>query len=340
VKQSRIFSVAVASAAVIGSVVAVSGTANAYIDPFVATWVDSADELGVETADGYPVDGWFQGIAEPAGTTTFTVNGVELTGNTQILNVASEAGTDLTTLVSEAEFISSGSASFQIPMFLNPAAGDEGFTTLRPASFGDTDLTGTGEWISSEAFGTLPAETAAPLSAYQAEIAAIDALDATADAEIIAYGFLTPVGTTSTVQAVAFGAETTYFTPEARGTLIPTTITLSALRTTGITIEATGYFPGETVSVAFVPEGAQGASPIDGLVFTADANGAIAGQVVVPADVAPDAGTYSLSLVGDTSVILLASDVIVTADAAAAPVPTAPTAPVAVPVRASASFTG
>ena len=339
-KQSRIFSVAVASAAVIGSVVAVSGTANAYIDPFVATWVDSADELGVETADGYPVDGWFQGIAEPAGTTTFTVNGVELTGNTQILNVASEAGTDLTTLVSEAEFISSGSASFQIPMFLNPAAGDEGFTTLRPASFGDTDLTGTGEWISSEAFGTLPAETAAPLSAYQAEIAAIDALDATADAEIIAYGFLTPVGTTSTVQAVAFGAETTYFTPEARGTLIPTTITLSALRTTGITIEATGYFPGETVSVAFVPEGAQGASPIDGLVFTADANGAIAGQVVVPADVAPDAGTYSLSLVGDTSVILLASDVIVTADAAAAPVPTAPTAPVAVPVRASASFTG
>jgi len=340
VKQSRIFSVAVASAAVLGSVVAVSGTANAYIDPSVATWVDSADELGVETADGYPVDGWFRGIAEPAGTTTFTVNGVDLTGNAQILNVASEAGADLLTLVTEAEFISAGAATFQLPMFLNGTGTDTDFTTLRPVAVGDAGLTATSEWVTSQAFGTLPAGTTAPLTTFAAEITAIDATDPAADAEIIAYGFITPVGATSTVQAVAFGDETTYFTPEARGTLIPTTITLSALRTTGITIEATGYFPGETVSVAFVPEGTQGASPIDGLVFTADANGAIAGQVVVPADVAPDAGTYVLSLVGDTSVIVLASDVIVTADAAVAPVPAGPTAPVAVPVRANAAFTG
>jgi hypothetical protein len=342
VKQSRIFSVAVASAAVIGSVVAVSGTANAAINPFAATWVDSADELGVETPQGYPADGWFRGTAEPAGTTTFTPNGVELTGNTQILNVSDDAAADLTDLVLDAEFISSGQATFQVPLFLNPTPGAAGFTTLRPASFGDEGFTADALWVTSQAFGTIPAGTTAPLSTFQAEITAIDAIDPTADAEILAYGFITPVGATSTVQAVAFGDETTYFTPEAAGTLIPETITLSALRTTGITINASGFFPGETVSVLFLVDGAQSADPIDGLVFTAAADGTISGQVVVPADVAPEAGLYNLTLAGDVSGILLGSAVTVTADAVVAPVPVpaGPTAPVAVPVRANAAFTG
>jgi hypothetical protein len=350
VKQSRIFSVAVASAAVVGSVVAVSGTANAAFDPTTADYVNSVDELSQETPGApYPTTGWFLGaVAAPAGTVTFDGAGLNSAGGTvQVLNSSTASAADLTTLVSDADLFSTGDATFQVPLYLNSTGTDTDPTTLSPVAAGDAGFTATSTWVTSGALGTYAAGDTATLAEFQAEITAVDAAgDPATDATIRAYGFTTPSGSTSSVQGIAFGDESTYFVPAAEGTYQPTSLTLSELRSSGITVSALGYFPGETVEVYFEDVDAVQPVPTPVATLVADAQGAVTGQVVLSDAVVTEAGSYSFTLLGATSGVALTSVVEVTADgdvAAPAPtpvVPTAPVAPVAVPVSANASFTG
>jgi hypothetical protein len=345
VKQSRIFSVAVASAAVLGSVVAVSGTANAAFDPDTADRVTTNAQLGQEVpGTPYPATGWFQGaVTAPAGTVTFDGAGLNSAGgNVQLLNAYDAPASTLTDLVLDADFASLGEATFQVPIFANATGTGTQFTTLRPVATGDAGFTATSQWVTSQALGTYAAGAVATLAEFQAQIDAIDAAgDPAADATILAYGFITPSPLTSSVQAVAFGTESTWFIPEPSGTYVPATLTVSQVSTTGIAVEGAGFFPGETLSVLFSNENAQSSGDQD-IVLTADAQGRIAANIVIPADQLQGPGTYIINLIGDDSGIALEGIVTVTADAVVAPVPVpaGPTAPVAVPVRANAAFTG
>ncbi|ROP73368.1 MULTISPECIES: hypothetical protein [unclassified Frigoribacterium] len=341
-KQSRIFSVAVASAAVLGSVVAVSGTANAAFDPDTADRVTTNDQLGVE-GDTYPTTGWFLGdVAAPAGTVTFDGAGLNSAGgNVQVLNAYDAPASTLTDLVLDADFVSLGDATFQVPMFVNDTGTGTQFTTLRPVATGDAGFTADSAWITSQAFGTYVAGAQATLAEFQASIDAIDADgDQAADATVLAYGFITPSPLTSSVQAVAFGDESTWFIPAPTGTYQPATLTVTQARTTGITVDGGGFFPNEALEVYFAVENAASASPLD-VTLTADAQGRVQGTVVIPADAVPAAGTYFITIGGLESGVTLQGTVTVLADGAVVtPVPAGPTAPVAVPVRANAAFTG
>jgi hypothetical protein len=343
VKRSRILTVVAATAAVVGTTFIGAGMANAATpvstvnaDGTDATWVNTPAQLGVEGAT-YPATGWFTGNVAPAtaGTTTFGPNGVTLTGTTQLLTATSEAGTDLQDLVTDADFVSSGQVNFQIPMFLNTggaAGADTNFTTLRPADFGTGDFVdGNGRWISTAAVGNIPAETAANLSDFEAQITT-----AAPNSEIIGYGFITPAGSTGTVSAVQFGGDSTYFTPTPGGEYQPTSLTLTAVKTTGFHVTGSGFFPGETVDIGFNVDGAQSGGPIEGLTFTASPTGTVDAQVVVPAQYVPAAGTYNVVLVGERSSVVLSGVVTVTAD----PAVVTPIAPVPTPVRAAATFAG
>jgi len=346
VKQSRIFSVAVASAAVVGSVVAVSGTASAAFDPEGAFRVTTNADLGQETpGQAYPTDsesGWFTGaVAAPAGTVTFDGAGLNSAGgNVQLLNAYTADASTLTDLVVDAAFVSDGDATFQVPLYANGTGTDTEFTTLRPAATGDAGFTPDSDWVTSQAFGTYAAGDTATLAEFQAEVTAIDAAgDQTAPATILGYGFITPSPLTSSVQAVAFGDESTWFIPAPTGTYVPATLTVTQVSTTGITVDGAGFFPNETLSVFFTSENAQSSGDQD-TVLTADAPGRIAGTVVIPAEDVQGPGTYNIVLAGNDSGVTLAGVVTVVADDAVVPVPTAPVAPVATPVRANAAFTG
>lgn len=337
-KHSRILTAVAASAVVVGTTFAGAGMATAAPDSADATWVNSTDDLGQETNAGYPATGWFYGDTAPAvsGTATFGPSGVTLAGGTtQLLTGTTEPGADLENLVTSADFISSGDVDFQIPLFTNTTGEDTGFTTLRPADFGSQDFTASGQWTTSNALGGFAAGSTHSIAEYESELSTL------ADSEIIGYGFLTPAGSTGTVTAVQFGGDTTYFTPDPEGTYQPTSSTVSEVSTDGIHVIGSGFFPGETIAVGFVKSTAQSGGPIDGLTITADENGAVDEQLVIPASAVSGAGTYRLVLIGETSGIALSNDYTVTADpsAPATPAPTPP-AQVPTPVRAAATFAG
>jgi hypothetical protein len=338
VKRSRIITVVAASAVVVGTSLVGAGMATAAPVSTNATWVNTAAALGQETAAGYPTSGWFTGDTAPAtsGVAAFSPNGVTLTGPTQLLTATSQPGADLQELVTSADFISTGSVDFQIPMFLNTDGADSAFATLRPADFGDGDFVdGNGRWVSSAPVGNIPAETAANLADFDAQITAT-----APDAEIIGYGFITPATTTGTVQAVQFGGATTYFTPTPAGTYQPTSSTVTEVSTEGIHVIGSGFFPGETIAVGFLIDGSQSGGPIDGLTLTADEDGAIDAQVVIPASAVSGPGTYTLALVGTTSAIALSNAYVVTADPSVAPAPVPPVATVPTAVPAAVTFAG
>lgn len=343
-KRSRILTVVAATAAVVGTTFIGAGMANAAtsVSPYNAdgtdaSWVNTAAQLGQENQPtaGYPATGWFYGATTPevSGTAAFGPAGVTLSGGTtQLLTATNQPGTDLEDLVNDADFVSAGQVNFQIPLYTNIGGANQGFTTLRPADFGTQDFASTGRWTTSGIFGSFAAGSTHSIAEYQAEIAA----DAPAST-IIGYGFITPAGSTGTVSAVQFAGESTYFTPTPDGTYVPTTLTKTAVTTTGVHVSGSGFFPGEVVDVGFLIDGAQSGGPLDGVTLTAGDDGTVDAQIVIPASAVTTPGTYNLVLVGERSSIDLAGVVTVTADPAAV---VTPIAPVPTPVRAAATFAG
>jgi hypothetical protein len=131
------------------------------------------------------------------------------------------------------------------------------------------------------------------------------------------------------VASIRLGDLTTYFTPQPTATLAlaRASFTDAQASTTGIPVTATGFAPGETVTVG-LSRGFSG-DEVPGVTFVADADGNVSGTVVLPAALAA-VGDASLVLVGSSSGQFAASGLAITAG----------TAPVAVPVPGRATYTG
>lgn len=129
--------------------------------------------------------------------------------------------------------------------------------------------------------------------------------------------------------SVRFADLTTYFTPQPSAvlTLATTSVTAAQATTVGIPFSASGFAPGETVTVGL--SAGQSGNEVPDVSFVADAAGAVSGTVVLPADLAT-VGSFSLVLIGSSSGQAAFAAFEITSGAA----------PVAVPVPAPATFAG
>lgn len=129
--------------------------------------------------------------------------------------------------------------------------------------------------------------------------------------------------------SVRFADLTTYFTPQPSAvlTLATTSVTTAQATSVGLPFSASGFAPGETVTVGL--SAGQSGNEVPDVSFVADAAGAVSGTVVLPADLAT-VGSFSLVLIGSSSgqAALAAFEI------------TSGAAPVAVPVPAPATFAG
>ncbi|MHA6667918.1 LPXTG cell wall anchor domain-containing protein [Homoserinimonas sp. A447] len=292
-KFSRMLAVGAAAALVGVSTLAIGGSASA-----ADLYVDDS-EFGVEGAS-YPA-GWFIG-AGSTGTVTSGVNGLTITGNTQILNGTTPT-TDLGALVDGADFgVVSGNANFQIPLFTDGVA-DTGFTTLRPDNFGPVGLNPLAGWTTSGAVGSFAAGTSHTIPEYVAELAALGD-----DYEILAFGLIAPAG--AVVSHVTWAGDTHWFLPAPTAAVTPASLTIAAMGTTGVSGVFTGFIPGESVSGTFSNGGSGGAIPGS---FTADANGSV---TVAYSEASLVAGTYYLGARGLSSGVMTSGSFAVTANPA------------------------
>jgi len=333
VKITKPLALVVATLAASGSLLLSSGAAfavGADADP-ATLYVNTLEQIDGVDGDFAPGvwagSGEFRSLADivsfgAAGLSTDGSNGAYLfTGTSTEVPV-----TSLTELIAGAGFVSTGTAKFG---FVVESGGqDLRFSTTTGTTGLEPDAT--------YSF-TVPGPNAATADE-------IEAAYADTGATISAYGFLLsyPERTPATVSSITVGGVTTRFTPAPTFTVAPGTVPAAALRTTGVAVSASGFLPGETVTAGY---GAGSTGNALATTFVADADGAVAGTLVVPADTA--GGDYTLTLVGSTSALRLQAALVVTADPAV-PAPAAPAAgavpsavaPVATPVRAAASFTG
>ena len=274
-KTSRLLAISTA-ALIVGASVFANGAA-AQADDF---YVVAGDLSAVET-DPYPA-GWFRGdVTGTPGTYTSDAAGLTVTGGQfQLLN-GSPAATDLTA-VNPGITLSSGTASFQIPIFTTPGAG---YTTL----YADPASIALGAWYTTNTVGPFTAGSAHLLSEYQTAFPTL---------EILAFGFNKIAGSTASIASLDWNGDTYWFLPVPTATLSVSTITPAALASTGTTLTVSGLIPGE--SVGFGISYGQSGDPIGSGV--ADANGVASFTYIAAAgDPALTPGSYSLLGFGDTS---------------------------------------
>lgn len=320
-KLSRIVTAGATLALIAGSSLFAAGAANA-ADSYV-----TASQFGTEGAS-YPA-GWFTGTGS-TGTMTSGLSGLSLTGQVQILNgtPGSIPAGGLASLASDATLgVVSGNADFQIALFTD-GAGSTGFTTLRPDNFNQTGLNPLAGWTTSGTFGAFTAGSSHTLPDYDAQLAALKTANSTTP-KLLAYGAFVPAGQSATLSSITFNGNTSWFTPRSTSSAKPSTVTVTAMGTTGVKVVLTGFVPGEVVDQVFATPAMGGTT---GTTFTADSTGTVT-YTYISAGMAP--GTYTLGGSGETSGVNIITAVTVVADGTTPPV-AAPAAPVA----HSASFTG
>lgn len=175
--------------------------------------------LPAAAADSYVVDGdiavegasypnqWFTGNPQPTTAPVFTEDGLDITGQTQLLygtNASDLDGATFLDLIAGAAVDASGTWTFQVPVFLDGANGT-GFTTFRPATAGDIDVA---SWITSQAVGGYSANEVIT----SGQIA--DLLDGAADPVLLAYGIFVNPGDTATLASITWNGNTAFFVPE------------------------------------------------------------------------------------------------------------------------------
>lgn len=324
-KLSRIVTAGATLALVAGSSLFAAQAANA---------ADSYVTAGQFTQETSPYSaGWFIGD----GSTTTPVSGptgLTLTGKIQILNGTPgdiPAG-GIAELATNATLgVVSGNADFQIALFTD-GAGSTGFTTLRPDNFNQAGLNPLAGWTTSSAFGSFAAGSSHTLPEYDTELGTLNTANGTS-AQLLAYGAFVPAGENATLSSITFNGTTTRFTPGPSGTptatATPSTISVTAMGTTGVKVVLTGFAPGETVDQVFATSAMGGTT---GKTFTADPSGSVT-FTYTSAGMAP--GTYTLGGSGESSGVYAHTTVTVIADGSPAPV-----AAPAAPVTGNASFTG
>lgn len=172
----------------------------------------------------------------------------------------------------------------------------------------------------------VPVDPQDPPVLLLSELAEVSAL---ADEEASSSAVAAAAAPIEGVASVRFADLTTYFTPQPSAvlTLATTSVTAAQATTVGIPFSASGFAPGETVTVGL--SAGQSGNEVPDVSFAADAAGAVSGTVVLPADLAT-VGSFSLVLIGSSSgqAALAAFEI------------TSGAAPVAVPVPAPATFAG
>lgn len=321
VKLSRIVTAGATLALIAGSSLFAAGAANA---------ADSYVTAGDFTAEASPyAPGWFIGGGS-VGAPTSGLSGLSLVGPIQILNGtpgAMPAG-GLNELATGATLgVVSGNADFQIALYTDGDAGT-GFTTLRPDNFNQDGLNPLAGWTTSGTFGTFAAGSSHTLPQYDAELDALSTANSTTP-QLLAYGAYVPTGQTATLSSITFNGNTSWFTPRSTSSATPSTITVTAMGTTGVNVVLTGFVPNETVHQTFATTGMGGTTATT---YTADAAGRVS-YTYKAAAMAP--GTYYLGAQGDNSGVIVYTTVTVVADGT-----TTPVAAPAAPVTGNASFTG
>lgn len=300
-KISRIIAAGAGALLVGASVFAGAGAASA-----ADFYLTDADLTATETSP-YSA-GWFRGnVSGTPGTYVSTPGGLAIAdGQVQVLN-----GTPGTADILAADpqiLVSEGAASFQIPVFTGP--GNTAYTTLYADSDGiESDL-----WYTSSPFGGYLAGETATLGEF------VGAMDP--DYTLLAFGFNVTAAAPATVAALAWNGDIYWFLPTPAASLSASTITTSASATTGTTLTASGFLPGEEVDVFFSTGQSGGSLSIE----TADVNGVVTYAFV--ADPALEVGTYTLGAIGFDTGVFAAAELTVVADAAVVvPVAPAPTLP-------------
>jgi hypothetical protein len=345
VKHSRLLAVAAATVLAGTSAFVAVGSASAATVPST-TWVDANSKLvDVDTdSNAIPVDDRWQ-AAPDAATPAFTKSGVTAPSGNVIALVHSTSApvSELPKLVHDARIVSTGDVGLEI-WYHDPAAPADEDGILYADENGQAATADDAQWESSEsdATGTIEEVTASLPT----------------DAVVTGYGFVllgegfapfattapdarvapqvAVTGTAGVLSSVTFDAQQTYFTPTPVDSISTQTATLSAARANNFTVNSTGFIPGERVDATF--------GPLNGAVMvrfrpSADANGAVS-TIIGPSDTATP-GEYLISLVGETSGLVIQFPVTITADPAAPTVvPPTVVAPVATPVRAAATFAG
>ena len=170
----------------------------------------------VGAADIRPDESTYVGWHNGAATGSFVDgNGqLDLTGKVQILNgfdAAADNG-DLRELIDAGISWGSTNAYFQIPLFFDDAAGDQQFTTLRPAATTTDVVALDAQWTTSRAVSdAAPANTTATLEELLAAIEG--ASPAADDVDLLGYGFFVDEGQTGSVSWVKWGTLDTEFVP-------------------------------------------------------------------------------------------------------------------------------
>lgn len=152
-------------------------------------------------------EGWHQGAE--GGQQKVINEGLELTGRSQVIkgykdnkneNLSDATQNfDISKLPGNSFTVKSGTVSFQVPIFVDVDGAGPGaavFTTLRTPLGTGGEVKLTDDWESSEAFGTIPADTPKPLSEI---IAAVDA----GTYKVLAFGVYNEAGT-SVVSDITF----------------------------------------------------------------------------------------------------------------------------------------
>ena len=155
--------------------------------------------------------GWHQGAVNAGVPGEYKVvnEGLELTGRSQVIKGYADnknenlsdatQNFDITKLPGNAFTVKSGTASLQLPIFVDAdgaGSGEAVFTTLRTPLIAGGEVKATDNWESSKAFGAIQANTPTPLSEI---IAAVDA----GTYKVIGFGVYNETGT-SVISEIKF----------------------------------------------------------------------------------------------------------------------------------------
>lgn len=245
-KKTRLLG-ALGSAALLAGAMTLAAS-PAYADDF---YVDDS-ELGEVEEDGQPYPtGWFQGIVNTdppeAGDYETTLSGLQISGGLPFLllngveatftaNPGTGLDEDSPDFVAPGITVSSGSATFQIPVFTDSAG--TGFTTL----YATADEIASDTWHTSRALGDFDPHDSATL----AEL--VDELED--DYIILAFGF--HADTDASIVSLEWAGDTYWFLPAAPTvTLSATSLTEAEFAETGVTATFTGFVPGESVDTGW-----------------------------------------------------------------------------------------
>ncbi|MFF2053318.1 LPXTG cell wall anchor domain-containing protein [Leifsonia sp. NPDC058194] len=241
-----------ARAAALGLSVAIAGgaalvaAAPAQAGAPAAVTVDGSQIRSNE--DTYP--GWHQGYDNAADRAVVGANGLELTGESQILYGYTEqerlTGAQLESSVTAGGVswkTSWNSAYFQLPLFYGDSSAPK-FTTLRPAS--PTEGTNTAslgdQWVTSTAIKDADDTVVFEKNATASLGDLLSALDLST-VQVLGFGVLTEAGTQADVDSVTFNGTTYTFAPTG-------TVAVAGAPVVGTTLtgSTSGFAQGSTLS--------------------------------------------------------------------------------------------